>query len=167
MSQLCAVIAAELGLDRDRVARVRLGGLLHDVGKIGVPDAILNKPAALTDAEFELMKRHSLLGGDIVEAADMHEESRWVRHHHERYDGTGYPDGLAGDDIPLESRIILVADAFEAMTSTARTASRRVRSSRVAELQRNAGTQFDPRVVDALCRALDREASALTRHGTS
>ena len=117
VSQLCAVIAAELDLDGDRVARVRLAGLLHDVGKIGVPDAILNKPAALTDEEFEQMKRHSLLGCDIVEAAEMHEEARWVRHHHERFDGTGYPDGLAGEEIPLESRIILVADAFEAMTS--------------------------------------------------
>ena len=73
---------------------MRLAGLLHDVGKIGVPDAILNKPAALTDDEFELMKRHSLLGYEIVEAAGLPEEARWVRHHHERFDGPGYPDGL-------------------------------------------------------------------------
>ena len=124
-----------------------------------MPDAILNKPAALTDAEFELMKRHSLLGGDIVEAADMHEEARWVRHHHERYDGTGYPDGLAGDDIPLESRIILVADAFEAMTSDRPYRVAPGQEFAVEELQRHAGTQFDPHVVDALCRALDRESA--------
>jgi diguanylate cyclase (GGDEF)-like protein len=168
VSQLCAVIAAELALDRDRVARIRLGGLLHDVGKIGVPDAILNKPAALTDAEFELMKRHSLLGGDIVEAADMHEESRWVRHHHERFDGTGYPDGLAGAEIPLESRIILVADAFEAMTSDRPYRRAPGQEFALEELRRNAGTQFDPDVVDALCRALNRAgASAPTLRGTS
>ena len=87
------------------------------MGKIGVPDAILNKPARLTDDEYEHMKRHALLGYDIVQAADMELEARWVRHHHERFDGAGYPDGLAGEEIPLESRIILVADAFEAMTS--------------------------------------------------
>jgi diguanylate cyclase (GGDEF)-like protein len=169
VSQLCAVIAAELGLDRDRVARIRLGGLLHDVGKIGVPDAILNKPAALTDSEFELMKRHSLLGGDIVEAADMHDESRWVRHHHERFDGAGYPDGLAGAEIPLESRIILVADAFEAMTSDRPYRRAPGQEFALAELRRNAGTQFDPDVVGALCRALDREAvaSAPMLRGTS
>jgi diguanylate cyclase (GGDEF)-like protein len=169
VSQLCAVIAAELELDRDRVARIRLGGLLHDVGKIGVPDAILNKPAALTDGEYELMKRHSLLGGDIVEAADMHDESRWVRHHHERFDGTGYPDGLAGVEIPLESRIILVADAFEAMTSDRPYRRAPGQEFALAELRRNAGTQFDPDVVGALCRALDREAvaGAPTLRGTS
>src|SRR4051794_11372545 len=141
-------ISAELGLDRDRVARIRLGGLLHDVGKIGVPDAILNKPAALTDTEYDLMKRHSLLGGDIVEAADMYEESRWVRHHHERFDGTGYPDGLAGAEIPLESRIILVADAFEAMTSDRPYRRAPGQEFALDELRRNAGTQFDPDVVD-------------------
>jgi diguanylate cyclase (GGDEF)-like protein len=159
VSQLCAVIADELGLDGDAVGRVRLAGLLHDVGKIGVPDAILNKPAALTDAEYELMKRHSLLGSDIVGAAEMHVEARWVRHHHERYDGGGYPDGLAGDEIPLESRVILVADAFEAMTSDRPYRKAPGLDFALGELRRHAGTQFDPRVVEALCRALDREAA--------
>src|SRR4051794_4405861 len=117
VSQLAATIAAELGFTGERLARMRLAGLLHDVGKIGVPDAILNKPAKLTDEEYAVMKRHSLLGCDIVRAADMPVEARWVRHHHERFDGRGYPDGLAGEEIPLESRIILVAAAYEAMTS--------------------------------------------------
>jgi diguanylate cyclase (GGDEF)-like protein len=166
VSQLCAVIAAELGLDGERVARIRLAGLLHDVGKIGVPDAVLNKPSALTDAEFEIMKRHSLLGGDIVDAAEMHDEAHWVRHHHERFDGSGYPASLAGQDIPIESRIILVADAFEAMTSDRPYRKAPGVEFAVSELQRHAGTQFDPQVVTALCGALDRE-SVPTLRGTS
>jgi HD-GYP domain-containing protein (c-di-GMP phosphodiesterase class II) len=166
VSQLCAAIATELGLGGERVARIRLAGLLHDVGKIGVPDAILNKPAALTDAEFEVMKRHSLLGGDIVAAAEMHEEARWVRHHHERFDGSGYPAALEGEEIPLESRIILVADAFEAMTSDRPYRKAPGVEFAVDELQRHAGTQFDPDVVAALCLALDRETVPMHR-GTS
>ena len=134
---------------------MRLAGLLHDVGKIGVPDAILNNPSGLTDAEYDVMKRHSLLGFDIVKAADMPLEAAWVRHHHERFDGGGYPDGLAGDAIPLESRIILVADAFEAMTSDRPYRQAPGQEFALAELRRNAGAQFDPAVVAALCRVLD------------
>ena len=150
VSQLCAAIAAELGFEGDRLARMRLAGLLHDVGKIGVPDAILNKPSGLTDAEYEVMKRHSLLGFEIVQAADMALEAAWVRHHHERFDGGGYPDGLAGEEIPLESRIILVADAFEAMTSDRPYRQAPGLEFALAELRRHAGSQFDPRVVEAL-----------------
>jgi HD-GYP domain-containing protein (c-di-GMP phosphodiesterase class II) len=102
------------------------------------------------------MQRHALLGADIVRAADLPNEARWVRHHHERYDGGGYPDGLCGDGIPLESRIILVADAFEAMTSDRPYRRAPGQEFAIAELRRNAGTQFDPHVVDALCRVLDR-----------
>ncbi|HEX5898407.1 MAG TPA: HD domain-containing phosphohydrolase, partial [Solirubrobacteraceae bacterium] len=156
VSQLCGLIGAELGFDTGRLTRIRLAGLLHDVGKIGVPDAILNKPAKLTDDEYEQMKRHALLGYDIVHAADMEVEARWVRHHHERYDGAGYPDGLAGEEIPLESRVILVADAFEAMTSDRPYRQAPGQSFAILELGRHAGTQFDPDVVEALTRALAR-----------
>jgi putative nucleotidyltransferase with HDIG domain len=161
VSQLCAVIATELGFDGDRLARMRLAGLLHDVGKIGVSDAVLNKPSSLTDAEYELMKRHSLLGFDIVQAADMPLEATWVRHHHERVDGGGYPDGLRGEAIPLESRIILVADAFEAMTSDRPYRRAPGQDFALAELGRHAGSQFDPAVVDALCAIVDSGAEPL------
>jgi diguanylate cyclase (GGDEF)-like protein len=155
VSQLCALIATELDLAPHLISQMRLAGLLHDVGKIGVPDAILTKPAALTDAEYEQMKRHSVLGEEIVAAADLPEQARWVRHHHERYDGNGYPDGLAGENIPLQSRIILAADAFEAMTSDRPYRKAPGRDFAIAELQRHAGTQFDPSIVKALCQALD------------
>jgi diguanylate cyclase (GGDEF)-like protein/putative nucleotidyltransferase with HDIG domain len=154
VSQLASTIAGELGFDGERLNRLRLAGLLHDVGKIGIPDAILNKPSKLTDEEYEQMKRHSLLGFDIVDAAGLHTEARWVRHHHERVDGGGYPDGLAGDEIPLESRIILVADAFEAMTSDRPYRKAPGREFALEELRRGAGSQFDPAVVEALERAL-------------
>jgi diguanylate cyclase (GGDEF)-like protein/putative nucleotidyltransferase with HDIG domain len=160
VSQLAAAIATELGFEADRLSRMRLAGLLHDVGKIGVPDAILNKPGGLTDEEYAVMKRHSVLGCDIVRAADMPVEARWVRHHHERFDGGGYPDGLAGEAIPLESRIILVADAFEAMTSDRPYRKAPGQEVAIAELRRHAGTQFDPGVVAALCRVLARGAVA-------
>jgi diguanylate cyclase (GGDEF)-like protein/putative nucleotidyltransferase with HDIG domain len=159
VSQLCAAIAGQLGFDAERLSRMRLAGLLHDVGKIGVPDAILNKPDRLTDEEYAVMKRHSVLGHDIVRAADMPVEARWVRHHHERFDGGGYPDGLGGAEIPLESRIILVADAFEAMTSDRPYRKAPGPEVAVAELRHHAGTQFDPEVVAALCRVLDRGGS--------
>jgi diguanylate cyclase (GGDEF)-like protein/putative nucleotidyltransferase with HDIG domain len=156
VSQLAALVAGELGFTGDRLARMRLAGLLHDVGKIGVPDVILNKPAALTEDEFQVMKAHSVLGYEIVQAAGLPEEARWVRHHHERVDGHGYPDGLAGEAIPLESRIILVADAYEAMTSDRPYRTAPGQAFAVQELQRGAGTQFDSHVVEALCRVLDR-----------
>ena len=159
VSQLAALIATELGFTGDRLARMRLSGLLHDVGKIGVPDSILNKPAALTDDEYLTMQAHATLGYEIVQAAGLPQEAQWVRHHHERVDGHGYPDGLAGDAIPLESRIILVADAYEAMTSDRPYRNAPGQAFAVQELQRGAGTQFDTHVVEALCRVLDRLGS--------
>jgi diguanylate cyclase (GGDEF)-like protein len=155
VSQLCVLIATELALAPALIGQMRLAGLLHDVGKIGIPDAILTKPAPLTDAEYEQMKRHSILGAEIAAAAGLCTEARWIRHHHERYDGGGYPDSLIGKDIPLQSRIILTADAFEAMTSDRPYRDAPGREFAIAELERHAGTQFDPGIVQAFCRALE------------
>jgi diguanylate cyclase (GGDEF)-like protein len=158
VATLCAVIAAELGFEDGRLKRMRLAGLLHDVGKIGIPDSILKKPARLDPDEFEEMKTHSLLGESIILAAEMPVEARWVRHHHERIDGRGYPDGLAGEEIPLESRILHVADAFEAMTSDRPYRAAPGEEFAIEELQRHAGTQFDAAVVDALLRVIGRSS---------
>jgi HD-GYP domain-containing protein (c-di-GMP phosphodiesterase class II) len=160
VSTLCGVIETELGFAPEEVSRIRLAGLLHDVGKIGIPDAILNKPAELTGEEYEQMKTHSALGHGIVLAANMPNEANWVLHHHERIDGAGYPDGLAGMDIPLESRVIHVADAFEAMTSDRPYRDGLGEGAAVEELRRNADTQFDSRIVAALLRVLGGRAEA-------
>ncbi len=162
VAELCALISEELGLETRRVLKLRLAGLLHDVGKIGIADAILQKPDDLSPEEFEVMKTHATLGHSILSGAELFEEAHWVLHHHENLDGSGYPDGLAGEAIPLESRIILVADAFEAMTSDR--PYRQGRDERVAldELERFAGTQFDPNCVSALRRALRRESPSLS-----
>jgi diguanylate cyclase (GGDEF)-like protein/putative nucleotidyltransferase with HDIG domain len=147
------LIAVEMGLDKDLVERVQLAGVLHDIGKIGVADAIVNKPGALTDAEWDEMQKHPEFGARMLERAELWDIAEWVLAHHERPDGKGYPLGMKGDDIPLEARIVAVADAYEAMTtdrvyrpSIGHTAAR-------AELRRGAGNQFDARVVQAFLKA--------------
>ncbi len=162
VSELCAMIGQQLALAPERVAKLRLAGLLHDVGKIGIIDSILQKPAPLTDAEYEVMKTHTRLGHAIVSAAERSEEAEWILHHHERIDGSGYPDGLAGEAIPLESRIILVADAFEAITADRPYRAHRSQEVALAELERCAGSQFDARCVEALrhCVAGERRQAA-------
>lgn len=149
-----AAMAAELGLSQRQVERVHLAGLLHDVGKIGIPDAVLLKPAALTDDEWEQMRRHPELGAQMLDSTTLRDIRRWVLAHHERPDGRGYPDGLRGADIPLEARILAVADAFEAMTSDRVYRAGMPVEDAVAELWRCAGTQFDPEVVAAFVRTL-------------
>jgi diguanylate cyclase (GGDEF)-like protein len=152
IAELCALMAVELGLERERVFKVRLAGLLHDVGKIGVPDSILQKPGRLTAEEFEVMKMHPTLGAHILGAAELKEEAAWVLTHHERPDGRGYPDGRAAT--PLEARIISVADAFEAMVSVRPYREARSPAEALAEVARCSGTQFDPLCVRALSTVL-------------
>ncbi len=151
----CAVaIAQELGLAADTIAELKIAAALHDIGKIGVPDSVLMKPGPLTSAEWDLMRQHAVVGSSILESTPLSAAVKdAVRHVHERWDGGGYPDQLKGEQIPLFARILAVADAFEAMTSTRPYRPALSPAKALGELQRKRNTQFDPRVVDALCRA--------------
>ena len=152
-----AEIARELGFDADKVENIRYIGLLHDIGKIGVPDAVLNKPGKLTPAEFDLMKKHTTIGGEILKDVGMMPDlDVGAKYHHERYDGKGYPDGLKGEEIPLFARIIGVADAFDAMTSNRIYRKHLGQHVVVDEIKRCRGRQFDPDVTDAFLRFLER-----------
>jgi diguanylate cyclase (GGDEF)-like protein len=150
VSEICVAVGSRLGIAGDRLEHLRLAGLLHDVGKIGVSDTILAKKTALTVSERAELQLHTTVGHSILTSAELHDEALWVLHHHERFDGDGYPTGLAGDVIPLEARIIAVADAFEAMTGTRPYRVTLSPDAALEELQRNNGTQFDPVCVEAL-----------------
>ncbi|WP_442814387.1 HD-GYP domain-containing protein [Streptomyces sp. NBC_01198] len=152
-----ALIGVELRLADDQVAALRLAGTLHDIGKLGVPGGLLRKAGPLTAAERETVQRHPGHGYALVRGTEVPAMARVaVLHHHERFDGRGYPHGLAGRHIPWPARIVAVADALDAMTSTRSYRRDRPVAAALAELQRCAGSQFDPSVVAALARALAR-----------
>ncbi|MFZ1154798.1 MAG: diguanylate cyclase [Solirubrobacteraceae bacterium] len=153
------MMARELGLPEHRVSRIRLAGILHDIGKAGVPNSILHKPGPLTAEEYAQIKRHPELGAQIIEHVSLSDVREWVATHHERPDGLGYPHALLGSAIPLEARIVAVADAYEAMTSDRPYRNSIGYDAALAELRRCAGTQFDARVVEAFIVALTREAT--------
>ncbi len=150
------MMAVELGLTDERVRRVRLAGVLHDIGKVLIPESVLRKPSALDPAEFELIKRHPEYGEQILDHPALADVRVWVGSHHERPDGTGYPRGLAGSAITTEARIIAVADAYEAMTSDRSYRASIGQAAARAELERCAGTQFDAQVVAAFVRIVER-----------
>ncbi len=155
VSEYAAALAEELGMSEEEVERIRYIGLLHDIGKIGVPDAILNKPGRLNTTEFSLMKLHTLVGGEILRDIDsMQDLDIGAKYHHERYDGKGYPEGLSGEQIPYVARVIGIADAYDAMTSH-RVYRKRLSDAEVcAEIERCAGTQFDPKMAEAFLKLL-------------
>ena len=151
-------IAEEMQLSTDQVRRIQLGALLHDIGKIGVPDAILNKPGALSPNEWVIMRSHSMLGASIVNAVEpLRDLVPIVRSHHERYDGAGYPDQLGGDLVPIEAYVVAAADAFEVIVSRRAYKPAQTVEHACAELLRCRGTQFHPGVVDAFLRLIERD----------
>ena len=148
--------AKALGLGPDEVAAVNLGALFHDIGKIGIPEHILRKPTALTEEEWAEMKTHPIIGANLIgEVPNLERIRPIVLAHHERYDGSGYPNGLRADEIPLAAQIIAVADTYEAMTSTRPYRAALSHEAALAELRLVSGTQLNPVVVDALIRQLD------------
>ena len=154
VGRYCEMIALELGLGTAAVERVRLAGLLHDVGNVAISNILLNKPGPLSSEEWSEVRRHSEIGARILANARLGDIGQWVLAHHERVDGQGFPYGIANGSIPLEARILAVADAFEAMTSERPYRPALEWDDARTELRRNAGTQFDAEVVDALLRAL-------------
>lgn len=160
IGEICAEVGRRAGLTEACAERLRLAGRLHDVGKISVPAHILKKPTRLTAEEYERVKRHPMDGARIVEAIAGSDVAKWILHHHERWDGDGYPSRLAGVAIPLESRIVGIADALEAMTGDRPYRRKLSVGEAIAELRRCAGTQFDPRVVELMVAELtERELS--------
>ena len=161
VSKLAARTARQMGLPEDLVLRCRLGGWLHDVGKVAIPERILANPGPLDDAEWALIRTHPIVGEDMVRGvAALREATAAVRHHHERYDGAGYPDGLVGGSIPIEARIVAAADAYAAMTDVRPYSPARTPQDAAIELRRSSGSHLDPQVVTALLAVLGSIARA-------
>jgi HD domain len=158
VSRGSVMIAREIGMRSDRVEAIRYAGMLHDVGKLGVPTKVLQKTGKLTEEEYAAIQLHPMRGLDIVrEIGFLDEALAGIMHHHERIDGRGYPMGLAGDEIPEFARVLAVADAFDSMTSTRSYRGARPTDEAIAELRKWAGTQFDPAFVDAFVAAIKRD----------
>jgi len=158
VTQYSVAIAEEINMDRKEIDSVRYAGLLHDVGKIGINDSIIRKPSRLTDEEYAIIKKHPEIGAKILRPVDfLADKVPGVKHHHEYYDGRGYPDHLKGEEIPLIARIICVADAFDAMTTNRPYRKGLSFNTAVAELKKFSGKQFDPGCVDAFLKAFEKK----------
>jgi putative nucleotidyltransferase with HDIG domain len=158
VAEYAVLIAEELKLSDVEVREVELSALFHDIGKIGIPDNVLLKPARLSRAEFEIMKSHPSRSSRILEKiSSLRNLIPGIKYHHERFDGLGYPEGLRGDQIPLYARIILIADTYDAMTSTRPYRLALDREVAFAELRSCSGSQFDPVLVDAFVRAMRKQ----------
>ncbi len=154
VTAIAEVVAARLGWDEDQIDVLRIGAALHDIGKLAVPDTVLRKPGPLNDDEFVHVQAHPAEGARMIELiGTLRAAAPCVLHHHERWDGSGYPTGTAGSDIPPEARVLAVADSFDAMTSNRPYRPALSEHLAVAELERCAGTQFDPEVVAVFAEA--------------
>jgi HD-GYP domain-containing protein (c-di-GMP phosphodiesterase class II) len=159
VANLALAVGRRLAMDTPELDQLMEAAELHDIGKVAVPDSILEKPAALDEAEWGFMRRHTILGERILTGAPaLRGVARLVRASHERFDGTGYPDGLQGEEIPLGARIVAVCDAYDAMISERPYRAARPGEEARRELVRCAGSQFDPAVVEAFCAELDADA---------
>ena len=167
VSHYSAAIARTIGLSTDVIREIEIGGRVHDIGKIGVREAVLNKPGPLSDEEYQHIMTHPVVGWRILSPLldDVPKALNIVRWHHERYDGSGIPDGLIGDAVPLEARITAVADTFDAMTSVRPYRPGVALPDTFAELRRCSGAQFDPVCIAAFFEALDAGAIDLTPTG--
>jgi hypothetical protein len=160
VGELAARVSSRLGFPSEHVELIRIAASLNDIGKVALPDELVAKAGPLTADERRALERHPQIGYRILESLGADPVATWVLHHHERWDGAGYPARLAGEHIPLASRILFVADAYEAMTTDQAWRPRLARDTALAELRRCAGTQFDPRVVDAFLAELESSAVA-------
>jgi putative two-component system response regulator len=163
VAAMAAAISRQLGIDQEEAAIIFRAAPLHDVGKIGIPDSILLKPGRLTPEEFDVMKTHTTQGAEILRDGGSHVlrvAEEIAMNHHERWDGTGYPRGLAGEEIPLVGRIVAVADVFDALTSNRPYKKAWSVREAVGEVNRSAGTQFDPIVVNAFNHVTSNEMAA-------
>ena len=166
LTVLAMLLALTIGLGEEEVETIRLGALLHDIGKIGIPDRILLKPGKLTPEETELMRTHTIIGDNLLEPIDLLAVVRpIVRSHHERWDGDGYPDGIAGEEIPLGARIMGVADAVEAMSAERVYREPLCEPEIVRELERGRGTQWDPTLVDLVLRLIETDVVSFSAEG--
>jgi len=161
VSELAARIAERLGITQEQIELTRLAASLHDLGKLAIPEEILRKPGTLTESERLVLERHPQIGFRMLESLGVDPVAEWVLHHHERWDGTGYPEGLHGEEIPLGARIIFVADAYDAMTSDRVYRRRLSIDDALNELARCAGTQFDPEIVAAFAGELGAVATGV------
>ena len=156
VAEYSALIAKELGWKQKDIFHLRNAAHLHDIGNIGIPDAILNKPARLTDEEYAVIKEHTIIGAEILKNITLVKHVVEVaRSHHECYDGTGYPDGRKGEEIPIEARIIAVADSYDAMRSRRIYRNTLKPEAIYEQFQKNRGVQFDPEITDTFLRLLD------------